>query len=105
MSACRYPSIKSNVAPLSDNTIRIMLKNLGFNKDMITPHGFRATFSTVANENIDKHGCNSDVIELCLAHVEGNKVKDAYNHAKNLKARAKLMQWWSDYLDSLGGFA
>ena len=100
-----FPSIKSNVAPLSDNTIRIMLRNLGFNKEMVTPHGFRATFSTVANENIDKHGCNSDVIELCLAHVENNKVKDAYNHAKNLKARAKLMQWWSDYLDGLGGFA
>ena len=100
-----FPSIKSNVAPLSDNTIRIMLRNLGFNKEMVTPHGFRATFSTIANENIDKHGCNSDVIELCLAHVESNKVKDAYNHAKNLKARARLMQWWSDYLDSLGGFA
>lgn len=100
-----FPSIKSNVRPISDNTIRSMLRNLGFNNDMVTPHGFRATFSTVANENIDKHGCNSDVIELCLAHTESNKVKDAYNHAKNLKARAKLMQWWSDYLDSLGGFA
>ena len=100
-----FPSVKSNVRPISDNTIRSMLRNLGFNNDMVTPHGFRATFSTIANENIDKHGCNSDVIELCLAHVENNKVKDAYNHAKNLKARAKLMQWWSDYLDSLGGFA
>ena len=100
-----FPSIKSNIRPISDNTIRSMLRNLGFNNDMVTPHGFRATFSTAANENIDKHGCSSDVIELCLAHVENNKVKDAYNHAKNLKARAKLMQWWSDYLDSLGGFA
>lgn len=100
-----FPSIKSNIRPISDNTIRSMLRNLGFNNEMVTPHGFRATFSTIANENIDKHGCNSDVIELCLAHVENNKVKDAYNHAKNLKARAKLMQWWSDYLDSLGGFA
>lgn len=100
-----FPSVKSNVRPISDNTIRSMLRNLGFNNDMVTPHGFRATFSTIANENIDKHGCNSDVIELCLAHVESNKVKDAYNHAKNLKARAKLMQWWSDYLDNLGGFA
>ena len=100
-----FPSVKSNVRPISDNTIRSMLRSLGFNNDMVTPHGFRATFSTIANENIDKHGCNSDVIELCLAHVEGNKVKDAYNHAKNLKARAKLMQWWSDYLDNLGGFA
>lgn len=100
-----FPSVKSNVRPISDNTIRSMLRSLGLNNEMVTPHGFRATFSTIANENIDKHGCNSDVIELCLAHVESNKVKEAYNHAKNLKARAKLMQWWSDYLDSLGGFA
>lgn len=99
-----FPSVKSNVRPISDNTIRSMLINLGFNNDMVTPHGFRATFSTITNENIDKHGCNSDVIELCLAHVEKNKVKDAYNHAKNLKQRAALMQWWSDYLDNLGGF-
>ncbi len=100
-----FPSVKSNIRPISDNTIRSMLRNLGFNNDMVTPHGFRATFSTIAHERQDEHGQNSDVIELCLAHVEGNKVKDAYNHAKNLKARAKLMQWWSDYLDSLGGFA
>lgn len=100
-----FPSVKSNVRPISDNTIRSMLRNLGFNNDMVTPHGFRATFSTIAHERQDEHGQNSDVIELCLAHVEGNKVKDAYNHAKNLKARAKLMQWWSDYLDNLGGFA
>lgn len=100
-----FPSVKSNIRPISDNTIRSMLRNLGFNNDMVTPHGFRATFSTIAHERQDEHGQNSDVIELCLAHVESNKVKDAYNHAKNLKARARLMQWWSDYLDSLGGFA
>lgn len=100
-----FPSVKSNIRSISDNTVRSMLRNLGFSNEMITPHGFRATFSTICHERQDEHGQNSDVIELCLAHVEKNKVKDAYNHAKNLKARAKLMQWWSDYLDSLGGFA
>nr|DAI16378.1 MAG TPA: Integrase [Caudoviricetes sp.] len=96
-----FPSIKSNVRPISDNTVRSMLRNLGFSNEMITPHGFRATFSTICHEKQDEHGQNSDVIELCLAHVEKNKVKDAYNHAKNLKQRAVLMQWWSDFLDGL----
>nr|WP_314378152.1 tyrosine-type recombinase/integrase [uncultured Campylobacter sp.]DAR78002.1 MAG TPA: Integrase [Caudoviricetes sp.] len=96
-----FPSIKSNVRPISDNTVRSMLRNLGFSNEMITPHGFRATFSTIAHERQDEHGQSSDVIELCLAHVEKNKVKDAYNHAKNLKQRAALMQWWSDFLDGL----
>lgn len=54
-------------------------------------------FSTVANE----HGINRDVIERQLAHVEGNSVQGAYNHAEYLPERVKLMQWWSDYLDSL----
>lgn len=96
-----FPSVKSNIRPISDNTVRSMLRNLGFSNEMITPHGFRATFSTIAHERQDEHGQSSDVIELCLAHVEKNKVKDAYNHAKNLKQRAALMQWWSDFLDVL----
>ena len=96
-----FPSVKSNIRPISDNTVRSMLRNLGFSNEMITPHGFRATFSTIAHERQDEHGQSSDVIELCLAHVEKNKVKDAYNHAKNLKQRAALMQWWSDFLDGL----
>lgn len=96
-----FPSVKSNIRPISDNTVRSMLRNLGFSNEMITPHGFRATFSTIAHERLDEHKQSSDVIELCLAHVEKNKVKDAYNHAKNLKQRAVLMQWWSDLLDKL----
>ena len=97
-----FPSLKSLTRPISDNTIRSMLRNLGYSNEQITPHGFRATFSTIAHENIDLHGFNSDIIELCLAHTEQNKIKAAYNHAKNLKARAGLMQWWSDYLDDCG---
>lgn len=96
-----FPSVKSNIRPISDNTVRSMLRILGFDNDMITPHGFRATFSTIAHERLDEHKQSSDVIELCLAHIEKNKVKDAYNHAKNLKQRAVLMQWWSDLLDRL----
>ena len=96
-----FPSVKSNIRSISDNTVRSMLRNLGFSNEMITPNGFRATFSTICHERQDEHGQNSDVIELCLAHVEKNKVKDAYNHAKNLKQRAALMQWWSDFLDKL----
>lgn len=96
-----FPSLRSNTRPISDNTVRAMLRNLGYSNDDITPHGFRATFSTICHERRDEHGQSSDIIELCLAHIEKNKIKDAYNHAKNLKQRTILMQWWSDYLDSL----
>ena len=62
-----------------------------------TVHGFRATASTILHER----GFNSDFVEMQLAHVEGNKVKAAYNHAQHLKQRTEMMQWWADYLDTL----
>nr|WP_181653522.1 hypothetical protein [Campylobacter hyointestinalis] len=78
-----------------------MIRNLGYANEQLTPHGFRAMFSTIAHENISKHGLSERIIELCLAHTEKNKIKATYNHAINLDDRAKLMQWWADYLDNL----
>ena len=82
---------------MSDNGVRIALRVMGFTKEQITPHGFRAMFSTIANEN----GWNRDVIERQLAHVEKNAVRGAYNHAEYMPERIKLMQWWADWLDGL----
>jgi integrase len=67
---------------------------MGYRK-RITCHGFRATASTIINEN----GFAPDVIERQLAHGERNKVRAAYNHAQYLPERRKMMQWWADYLD------
>ena len=96
-----FYSLRSKSETISDNTIRSMFRRLGYSNDDFTPHGFRAMFSTLAHENRDKHQMSSDIIELCLAHVEKNKIKSAYNHALNLKEKATLMQWWGDYLDEI----
>jgi integrase len=64
-------------------------------KGIATAHGFRALFSTVANEC----GWDADVIERQLAHRERNAVRAAYPRAAYLEERARLMQWWADYLD------
>ena len=40
-----------------------------------TAYGFRATFSTLANESVL---WNPDAIERALAHVEANDVRRAY---------------------------
>jgi len=82
---------------MSENGVRVALRGLGFGKDVITPHGFRAMFSTVANE----HGWDRDVIERQLAHVEANKIRGAYNHAEYMDKRVELLQWWSNYLEEL----
>ena len=92
-----FPSPRNNGNCMSDNGVRIALRVMGFTKEQITPHGFRAMFSTIANE----HGINRDVIERQLAHVENNTVRGAYNHAEYMPERIKLMQWWADYLDGL----
>ena len=92
-----FPSPKSDGNCMSDNGVRIALRVMGFTKEQITPHGFRAMFSTIANE----HGWNRDVIERQLAHVEKNAVRGAYNHAEYMPERIKIMQWWADWLDGL----
>ena len=35
-----------------------------------------------------------------LAHVEGNKIRAAYNAAQYLEQRRRMMEWWSDHLDA-----
>lgn len=42
-----------------------------------------------------------DAIERQLAHIEGNKVRRAYARGDHWAERVKMMQFWSDYLDSL----
>lgn len=95
-----FPSPYSASKKLSENTLNIMLKRLGFG-GVMTTHGFRHTASTVLHENIHIHGISSDVIEMQLAHVEKNSVKGVYNKALYMPERQRLMQWWSDYLDNL----
>ena len=70
---------------------------MGYSGDQITGHGFRAMASTRLNEM----GVPPDVIELQLAHAERNEVRAAYNRAKRITERRKMMQDWADYLDGL----
>ena len=95
-----FPSPQSTKRQLSDNTLNVALKRLGF-KGVMTSHGFRHTASTLLHENIHKHGVASEVIEMQLAHVEKNAVKGVYNKAMYMPERVRLMEWWSDYIDAL----
>jgi integrase len=82
---------------MSDNAVLSALRRMGFLKDEMSGHGFRSMASTLLNEQ----GWNPDAIERQLAHTERNSVRAAYNHAEFLPERKKMMQAWSDYLDSL----
>lgn len=80
---------------LSENTFNSAIARMGY-KGSATAHGFRALFSTVANEC----GWNPDVIERQLAHAERNGVRAAYHRSTYMPDRASMLQWWADYLDA-----
>lgn len=94
-----FPGIRSSTRPMSENTIVAALRNMGYDRNTMTGHGFRALASTRLNEM----GWAPDVIERQLAHVERNKVRGVYNRALYLDERRKLMAAWADYLDGLRG--
>ena len=91
------PSLRAKGRPVSENTFNAALRRLGYTKHEMVTHGFR----TMASTHLNEHGFNWDWIERQLAHVEGNKVRAAYNAAEYLSERTKMMQWYADYLDSL----
>jgi integrase len=92
-----FPGIQSiDKKPLSENTLLYAMYRMGYHSKA-TVHGFRALFSTIANEA----GFNADAIERQLAHREKNQVRAAYHRSEYLLERKKMLQWWADYLDSL----
>ena len=92
-----FPSYRGKARTMSENTVNAALRYMGFDKDTMTGHGFRALASTRLNEM----GWAPDVIERQLAHAERNKVRAAYNRAQYLDERTRMMQAWADYLDVL----
>ncbi len=96
-----FPSSIKGDKPISDNGLLKALRNLGYEKDEITVHGFRATASTLLNGM----NFNPDVIEAQLAHKEEDRVRAAYNRNEYLDQRRQMMQAWADYLDKLKGEA
>jgi len=92
-----FPSVRSRTRPMSENTINASLRNMGYSKEEMTGHGFRAMASTLLNEQ----GFNPDWIETQLAHTEENKSRKPYNRASYLEQRRAMMQQWADYLDGL----
>lgn len=82
---------------MSENTINVALRRLGYSKEEMCAHGFR----TMASTRLHEMGWKTEVIEFQLAHADKNKVRGVYNRATYLEDRKKMMQAWADYLGSL----
>ena len=91
-----FPGIRDHSRQLSENTLLYGLYRMGYHS-RATVHGFRAVFSTIANES----GFDGDVIEKALAHEERNRVRAAYHRSEYLEKRRALMQWWANFLDQM----
>ncbi len=83
---------------MSENSLNAALKRLGYGKDKMTSHGFRAMARTILDEIL---GVRPDFIEHQLAHAVKNPNGRAYNRTAHLPERRKMMQAWADYLDGL----
>jgi integrase len=93
-----FPSIRTSVRCLSENTINSALRALGYGKEVMTAHGFRAMARTIMDEVL---GERVDLIEHQLAHTVKDSNGRAYNRTAHLPARREMMQRWADYLDKL----
>ena len=93
-----FPSTRSFHRPISENTLNGALRRLGYTGEEMTSHGFRATFSTLANESGLWH---PDAIERALAHVERNEVRRAYARGAFWDERVRMADWWAGYLEEL----
>jgi integrase len=89
-----FPGDRSSKKPMSNNTILGALKRMGY-KGRMTGHGFRGLASTILHEQ----GYPHEHIELQLAQAPRNAVSAAYNHARYLEPRAKMMQEWAHFLE------
>jgi len=70
---------------------------MGYSPEEMSAHGFRGMASTCLSEQ----GWSPEIIERQLAHAEKNASRAAYCHAEHLPERRKMMQHWSDYLESM----
>lgn len=91
-----FPSPRTDKRPMSNNCVLSALRRMGYEKDEMTGHGFRAMARTVLDEVLN---FRPDIIEQQLAHAVKDPNGRAYNRTKHLEERRRMMQAWADWLN------
>ena len=86
-----FPGTKPG-KPLSDATLRKLIRELGFDVDI---HGFRTSFRTWAQERTNYP---REVAEAAMAHTLGDKAEQAYARSDLFDKRRKMMEAWASYI-------
>jgi integrase len=93
-----FPSERGKDRAFSDAALTNALRRMGYGKDEMHVHGFRAMARTMLRQNL---GMASEWIERQLSHAVDNPLGRAYDRTTFLPERQKMMQAWADYLDRL----
>lgn len=91
-----FPSVFAGQLKMSEAAVGQAIERMGF---AMTGHGLRGVVSTGLNEL----GFSTRLVEVQLGHKKGDAIEAAYNDAKHLKDRLKMMQKWADYLEGMKG--
>lgn len=86
---------KAREAPITPTAISRAFRRAGVEAAKHSLHGWRAVFSTWANES----GYNRDAIERQLAHEERNRIRRAYDRGERMEERRAIMAAWGTYLE------
>ena len=95
-----FPSPIDKTRAISNMSLLVALRRMGYSNKEMTAHGFRAMAST----NLEHLGFDIRTIELQLAHADTNGVRAAYKRDTSrlqMPQRSKMMQEWSDWLCQL----
>ena len=99
-----FPGARSSHKPMSENAIGYLYNREGYQRRHV-PHGWRSSFSTIMNEQVEReagqdirlHG-DRLVIDLMLAHTPKgmSSAELRYNRAAYMPRRRELTQVWAD---------
>jgi integrase len=78
--------------PMSNMVLLKLLKRMGHTD--VTTHGFRATFKTWADEEMN---FSNQAVEFCLAHVPGDEAEKAYRRRSMFAKRVQIMVAWANF--------
>lgn len=95
-----FPAVHDRKRTMSENTMNTALRRMGFSKEEVTAHGFRASASSLLNES---GKWSPDAIEAELAHVGTDVVRKAYHRARYWQERVKMGTWWQEEIERLRG--
>jgi len=93
-----FPGHRSAARPMSENAVNAALRALGYDKETMCGHGFRAMARTILDEVLH---FRVEYIEHQLAHTVKDANGRSYNRTSHIVERRKMMQDWANYLDEL----